>query len=88
MIIGAVNRDPARYAEPDSFIVDREDLGHSSFGHGIHFCIGAPLARLETKTLLQVLLERAPKLRVVQDEINYPQLFAVRKPLQLLVENN
>ena len=87
-IIGAANRDPARYVEPDSFIVDREDLGHSSFGHGIHFCIGAPLARLETKTLLQVLLERAPKLRVVQDEINYPQLFAVRKPLQLLVENN
>ncbi len=87
-IIGAANRDPARYAEPDSFIVDREDLGHSSFGHGIHFCIGAPLARLETKTLIQVLLERAPKLRVIQDEINYPQLFAVRKPLQLLVENN
>ena len=87
-IIGAANRDPARYAQPDSFIVDREDLGHSSFGHGIHFCIGAPLARLETKTLLQVLLERAPKLRVIQDEINYPQLFAVRKPLQLLVENN
>lgn len=87
-IIGAANRDPARYSEPDSFLVDREDLGHSSFGHGIHFCIGAPLARLETKTLLQVLLERAPKLRVIQDEINYPQLFAVRKPLQLLVENN
>lgn len=87
-MIGAANRDPARYVNPDSFIVDREDLGHSSFGHGIHFCIGAPLARLETKTLLEVLLERAPNLRVTQGEIKYPQLFAVRKPLELGVSIN
>ena len=87
-MIGAANRDPVRYVNPDSFVVDREDLGHSSFGHGIHFCIGAPLARLETKTLLEVLLERAPNLRVTQGEIKYPQLFAVRKPLELGVSIN
>jgi cytochrome P450 len=84
-MIGAANRDPAHYLNPDSFIVDRQDLGHSSFGHGIHFCIGAPLARLETKTLLAVLLERAPEMKVLQEEIKYPQLFAVRKPLELRV---
>jgi cytochrome P450 len=84
-MIGAANRDPAHYLNPDSFIVDRQDLGHSSFGHGIHFCIGAPLARLETKTLLDVLLERAPQIKVLQEEIKYPQLFAVRKPLELRV---
>jgi cytochrome P450 len=84
-MIGAANRDPAHYLNPDSFIVDRQDLGHSSFGHGIHFCIGAPLARLETKTLLDVLFERAPQIKVLQEEIKYPQLFAVRKPLELRV---
>jgi cytochrome P450 len=87
-MIGAANHDPAHYVNPDSFLIDREDLGHSSFGHGIHFCIGAPLARLETKTLVKALLERAPGLKVVQEEIKYPQLFAVRKPLELRVVNN
>ncbi|CAB4589463.1 MAG: cytochrome P450 [Actinobacteria bacterium] len=87
-MIGAANRDPIKYTNPDSFIIDREDLNHSSFGHGIHFCIGAPLARLETKALLEALLKRAPQLRVLEQEIVYPQLFAVRKPLSLLVSTN
>lgn len=87
-MIGAANHDPARYVDPDLFIIDREDLGHSSFGHGIHFCIGAPLARLETKTLLAALLQQAPGLRITQSEIKYPQLFAVRKPLELGVSLN
>lgn len=87
-MIGAANRDPLKYTNPDSFIIDREDLNHSSFGHGIHFCIGAPLARLETKTLLEALLKRAPQMRVVEQEIVYPQLFAVRKPLSLFVSTN
>jgi cytochrome P450 len=87
-MIGAANRDPARYANPNTFLIDREDLSHSSFGHGIHFCIGAPLARMETKALIGELLERAPGLRVTQGEISYPQLFAVRKPLELGVALN
>jgi cytochrome P450 len=87
-MIGAANRDPLKYTNPDTFIIDREDLNHSSFGHGIHFCIGAPLARLETQALLEALLKRAPQLRVLEQEIVYPQLFAVRKPLSLLVSTN
>ncbi|MEI6867762.1 MAG: cytochrome P450 [Actinomycetes bacterium] len=84
-MIGAANRDPNRYESPDKFLIERPDLGHSSFGHGIHFCIGAPLARLETKTLMGVLLEKVPSLRVTQKVVEYPQLFAVRKPLELQV---
>ena len=84
-IIGAANRDPSRYTDPDSFLIDRKDPGHSSFGHGIHFCIGAPLARLETKTLMKALLRDAPNMRVTQEEVTYPQLFAVRKPIELNV---
>lgn len=84
-LIGAANRDPSKYENPEAFLIDREDLGHSSFGHGIHFCIGAPLARLETKTLMKILLAASPNMRVTQQEIAYPQLFAVRKPLELNV---
>lgn len=84
-MIGAANHDPIRYNNPDQFIIERLDIGHSSFGHGIHFCIGAPLARLETKVLMNSLLDRAPELQIRQTEIIYPQLFAIRKPLELQV---
>lgn len=87
-MIGAANHDPIRYGDPDRFLIDRPDIGHSSFGHGIHFCIGAPLARLETKTLMNSILDRAPDLKVRQEEIVYPQLFAIRKPIELQISIN
>jgi len=64
MLIGAANRDPALCAEPDLLDVARPATRHLSFGQGIHFCLGAPLARLETKIVLGLLLRRPDELRL------------------------
>ena len=56
-MLGAANRDPAAYSDPDTFIIDRREKRHLSFGHGIHFCLGAPLARVEAGTVFKRLFE-------------------------------
>ncbi|WP_433545035.1 cytochrome P450 family protein [Streptomyces sp. CA-294286] len=60
--IGAGDRDSARYPDPDRFDIRRSPQGHLAFGHGIHFCLGAPLARMEGRIALRALLERCPDL--------------------------
>ncbi|MEV4550108.1 cytochrome P450 [Nonomuraea wenchangensis] len=59
----AANRDPAFIADPDRFDIARGDLGHVAFGHGVHHCLGAPLARMEMRIAFPALLERFPELR-------------------------
>jgi cytochrome P450 len=58
----AADRDGTRYPDPDRFDIRRDARGHLAFGHGIHYCLGAPLARLEAGTAIRTLLERAPGL--------------------------
>jgi cytochrome P450 len=61
--LASANRDTAHYSEPDTLDIDRADSRHLAFGHGIHFCLGAPLARMEAQLALASLLQRFPKLR-------------------------
>jgi cytochrome P450 len=62
----SANRDPARFPSPDRFDIKREPNRHLAFGHGIHFCVGAPLARLEAKIALPMMLQQLKNLQRVE----------------------
>ena len=69
MILAAANLDPAKYSDPLAFRPDRREAPNLSFGAGIHFCIGAPLARLELNIALPILFKRLPGLRLAQTPV-------------------
>ena len=71
LLIGAANRDPAAFEEPDRLDIGRAEGSHISFGRGIHHCIGAPLARLEGRIVLEVLLERFASIRLLDERPAY-----------------
>jgi cytochrome P450 len=62
----SANRDPAQFPDPNRFNIEREPNRHLAFGHGIHFCVGAPLARLEAKIVLPMMLEQLKGLQPVE----------------------
>ena len=62
----SANRDPAQFPDPDRFDIEREPNRHLAFGHGIHFCVGAPLARLEARIALPMMLEQLRNLQRVE----------------------
>jgi len=66
LILAAANLDPAKFTDPLVFRPDRQEAANLSFGAGIHFCIGAPLARLELNTVLPILFRRLPGLRMAE----------------------
>jgi cytochrome P450 len=67
-MIGSANRDPKQFPEADRFDITREPNPHLAFGHGIHFCLGAPLARLEARVALTDLITRLAGMRLASDE--------------------
>jgi cytochrome P450 len=68
IILAAANRDPAQFKDPDRFDITREPRDHVALGEGIHFCIGAPLARMEGAIAISAMLERFPRLRLQDAE--------------------
>jgi cytochrome P450 len=71
--LASANRDEDRYVAPETLDIDRRDVRHLGFGHGIHFCLGAPLARMEGQIALGSLIRRFPELRlaVASDELRW-----------------
>jgi cytochrome P450 len=71
VMYGSANRDDRRFERADELVVDRHPNPHVGFGRGPHFCLGAPLARLQAKVLLETLLAAAPEYRVHEDELEW-----------------
>ena len=88
LILGAANRDPDQFADPNTFDITRPDIKHVAFGGGPHFCLGAALGRLEGQMALATLVQRFPNLRLTDKPITwrpYP-VFRGLRGLPLLVK--
>ena len=77
MLFGSAERDPRRFERPDEFDAGRGDTAHVAFGGGIHFCVGAPLARQEIEVSLAGLAARFPDLALVEEPTYHPT-FVIR----------
>ena len=83
LLFAAANRDTARFAAPDRFDPDRPDIEHFGFGGGLHFCVGAPLARIEAEIALVALSRRLVAPRLMRDPPPYRPGASLRGPEQL-----
>jgi cytochrome P450 len=78
MMLGAGNHDPEQFTNPDKLDITREHNPHLSFGNGIHYCLGAPLARLEGQIALNTLLRRMPRLELADENPIYRNTYVLR----------
>lgn len=82
--VATANRDEERFPDPVNFDVERTENAHMAFGHGIHYCLGAPLARLELRIIISIILERFPGMRLACPVADIPwQDSALRGPAAL-----
>jgi hypothetical protein len=77
-VMAAGNRDPERFRDPDSLVLDRQDNRHLAFGWAAHFCFGAPLARLEAKIAFESLLRRFPVLELTDAPLVWRENLGLR----------
>jgi unspecific monooxygenase len=75
LIFAAANRDAERFPDPHTFDVERQDNQHISFGQGTHYCLGAPLAKLELATAFRILFERLPNLELAEARLEHRDSF-------------
>ena len=83
VFLGAANRDPRRYDRPDRLQLDRHQPRPLSFGHGIHHCLGAALARLEAKVALPLFLQTFPDHRIDEERMEWKRSITLRGPSSL-----
>ncbi len=83
VIFGSANHDDRKFPDGDRFDIHRDTQGHMGFGFGVHFCLGASLARLEATIALETLLARLPNIRRTEDALDRVDSFLVRGPTSL-----
>jgi len=77
-LIGAANRDPEQFPDPDKLDITRHPNKHVGFGQGIHFCLGAPLARLEGQIAFRGMMRRLPNMELATDRVSYKPVIGIR----------
>ena len=77
-LLGAANRDPEQFDGAEDFKIDRPNVQPTSFGGGIHHCLGAPLARIEGEIALATLIKRLPNLALANDDPDWRLTFTLR----------
>ncbi len=85
IFLSSANRDPRRFSDPDTFDITRPNNRHISFGHGIHLCLGAPLARIEGQEVLMALATRFPRFKLETDPVIYAPMLDLRSARALQV---